>query len=203
MDITFEDGRKSSLTNDIAIHDIKLNGAAAARAAGGLMSEDLGFFIALMVSGLSIGLMYSLIALGFVLVYKATDAINFAQGEFVMLAALVAAVVAGLSGLPVVMAIAAVIATVAVMIGFSFALESASCCGRCSGGRSSRSSWRPSGSPPCCADCRRSRSAARRARCRCRSATMPIRIGPAPCRRSRCWGRGRDPAVLAASPGSS
>ena len=30
--------------------------------------------------------MYSLIALGFVLVYKATDAINFAQGEFVMLA---------------------------------------------------------------------------------------------------------------------
>ena len=32
--------------------------------------------------------MYSLIALGFVLVYKATDAINFAQGEFVMLAGL-------------------------------------------------------------------------------------------------------------------
>ena len=38
------------------------------------------------LSGVSIGLMYSLIALGFVLVYKATDAINFAQGEFVMLA---------------------------------------------------------------------------------------------------------------------
>ena len=33
-----------------------------------------------------IGLMYALIALGFVLVYKATDAINFAQGEFVMFA---------------------------------------------------------------------------------------------------------------------
>ena len=28
MDITFEDGRKSSLTNDIAIHDIKLYGTA-------------------------------------------------------------------------------------------------------------------------------------------------------------------------------
>ena len=40
-----------------------------------------------------IGLMYSLIALGFVLVYKATDAINFAQGEFVMLGALIAAAV--------------------------------------------------------------------------------------------------------------
>jgi branched-chain amino acid transport system permease protein len=32
-----------------------------------------------------IGLMYALIALGFVLIYKATDAINFAQGEFVMI----------------------------------------------------------------------------------------------------------------------
>ena len=50
------------------------------------MSDDLQFLLALVLSGASIGLMYSLIALGFVLVYKATDAINFAQGEFVMLA---------------------------------------------------------------------------------------------------------------------
>ena len=49
------------------------------------------FCFALMLNGASIGLMYSLIALGFVLVYKATDAINFAQGEFVMLAGLIAA----------------------------------------------------------------------------------------------------------------
>ena len=48
------------------------------------------------VSGLSIGMMYSLIALGFVLVYKATDAINFAQGEFVMLGAMLAVAYAGL-----------------------------------------------------------------------------------------------------------
>lgn len=53
---------------------------------------DLQFTILLVASGLNIGLMYALIALGFVLVYKATDAINFAQGEFVMLAALIAAV---------------------------------------------------------------------------------------------------------------
>src|SRR6267143_2610158 len=45
------------------------------------MSDDLSFFFLLMSNGLLIGLMYSLIALGFVLVYKATDAINFAQGE--------------------------------------------------------------------------------------------------------------------------
>lgn len=87
------------------------------------MSEDMGFFIALLLNGVSIGLMYSLIALGFVLVYKATDAINFAQGEFVMMAALIGAVVAGLQGPPIVMAILAVIAALAVMIGFGFGLE--------------------------------------------------------------------------------
>ena len=54
---------------------------------------DLQFTVLLVVSGLMIGLMYALIALGFVLVYKATGAINFAQGEFVMLGALIAAAV--------------------------------------------------------------------------------------------------------------
>ena len=44
------------------------------------------FFVLLMSNGVLIGLMYSLVALGFVLVYKATDAINFAQGEFVFFA---------------------------------------------------------------------------------------------------------------------
>ena len=42
--------------------------------------------------------MYSLIALGFVLVYKATDAINFAQGEFVMLAGFVVVAALGVAG---------------------------------------------------------------------------------------------------------
>src|SRR5947208_4517018 len=84
------------------------------------MGEDLEFLFALVVSGRSIGLMYSLIALGFVLVYKATDAINFAQGEFVMLAGFVAAVVLGIKGMPV---IGAVVAALAVMILFSFGLE--------------------------------------------------------------------------------
>jgi branched-chain amino acid transport system permease protein len=64
--------------------------------------------------------MYSLIALGFVLVYKATDAINFAQGEFVMLAGFVAALVLAVAGTPV---MAAVVAALAVMVGFSFGLE--------------------------------------------------------------------------------
>ena len=55
---------------------------------------DWDFTFLLIANGVLIGLMYALIALGFVLVYKATDAINFAQGEFVMAPAIIAAVVA-------------------------------------------------------------------------------------------------------------
>ena len=84
------------------------------------MSEDLEFLLSLLLSGASIGLMYSLIALGFVLVYKATDAINFAQGEFVMLAGFVVVVVLGFEGMPL---LAAIVAVLAAMIGFGFGLE--------------------------------------------------------------------------------
>ncbi len=45
------------------------------------MSEFLQFLVA----GLKNGSIYALIALGFTIVYAATGAINFAQGEFVML----------------------------------------------------------------------------------------------------------------------
>jgi branched-chain amino acid transport system permease protein len=84
------------------------------------MWEEIQFAFALAVSGLSIGLMYSLIALGFVLVYKATEAINFAQGEFVMLAGFVAAIALAYKGMPV---LGAVAAALAVMVMFSFGLE--------------------------------------------------------------------------------
>ena len=84
------------------------------------MSDDLGFFLLLLSNGVLIGLMYALIALGFVLVYKATDAINFAQGEFVMIAALVVAVSLGAGGMPLWLAIVLGLAS---MVAFGFALE--------------------------------------------------------------------------------
>src|SRR5687767_2242676 len=84
------------------------------------MWDEVEFALSLTVSGLSIGLMYSLIALGFVLVYKATDAINFAQGEFVMLAGFIAAVALSYQGMP---ALAGVAIAIAIMVLFSFALE--------------------------------------------------------------------------------
>jgi len=81
---------------------------------------ELQFLLELVTNGVLIGLMYALIALGFVLVYKATDAINFAQGEFVMIAALVIAGGLMASGAPFWLA---AIVGVAAMIGFGFGLE--------------------------------------------------------------------------------
>jgi branched-chain amino acid transport system permease protein len=81
---------------------------------------DWDFTFVLVVNGVLIGLMYSLIALGFVLVYKATDAINFAQGEFVMLAGFILAALLVLAGLP--FWIGVVVAALS-MVAFGFALE--------------------------------------------------------------------------------
>src|SRR6202045_4541233 len=58
------------------------------------------FTLVLLTNGVMIGLMYALIALGFVLIYKATDAINFAQGEFVMFAGFIAAGASEILGAP-------------------------------------------------------------------------------------------------------
>jgi branched-chain amino acid transport system permease protein len=42
-------------------------------------------FLQLVLNGLVIGVLYALVALGFVLIYKCSSAINFAQGELVMM----------------------------------------------------------------------------------------------------------------------
>lgn len=44
-------------------------------------------FVQLLISGVSQGCIYGLIALGFVLIYKATETVSFAQGELMMLGA--------------------------------------------------------------------------------------------------------------------
>lgn len=61
-------------------------------------------------SGLTVGAIYALVALGFTLIYKASDIINFAQGEFVMLGGMMT-VFATLAGVP--LALAALIAVIA------------------------------------------------------------------------------------------
>lgn len=62
---------------------------------------ELLFLLEGIINGALVGLMYGLIALGFVLIYKATDAINFAQGQFVMAAAIIIAALATDYGVPV------------------------------------------------------------------------------------------------------
>ena len=48
----------------------------------------MGFFIETVIGGLMSGMLYSLIALGFVLIFKASGVFNFAQGAMVLFAAL-------------------------------------------------------------------------------------------------------------------
>src|ERR1700681_2941600 len=49
---------------------------------------DWSFFFEVLIGGLLAGIMYSLVALGFVLIYKASGVFNFAQGAMVFFAAL-------------------------------------------------------------------------------------------------------------------
>ncbi|MDM0106873.1 branched-chain amino acid ABC transporter permease [Variovorax sp. J22R24] len=74
----------------------------------------------LLLSGIAQGCIYGLIALGFVLIYKATETVSFAQGELMMLGAFCAFAGMTLFGLP--FWLAALLAVVA-MIAFGVLLE--------------------------------------------------------------------------------
>ena len=52
--------------------------------------DGLVQFAQAVVSGTAIGCVYALVALGFVLIYKATEVVNFAQGELMMVGAFLA-----------------------------------------------------------------------------------------------------------------
>src|SRR5436853_4529170 len=83
------------------------------------MAGAPAFLVEVLIGGVFAGLMYSLVALGFVLIFKASGVFNFAQGVMVLFAALT---LVGLleRGAPVVVALAL---TTAVMIALAFAIE--------------------------------------------------------------------------------
>lgn len=86
------------------------------------MSEFMQF----LSSGVTVGAVYALIALGFTIIYNASDVVNFAQGEFVMLGGMItwAAYAAGLP-LPLA-ALIAIVLTAALGIAINkFAIEPA------------------------------------------------------------------------------
>jgi branched-chain amino acid transport system permease protein len=51
------------------------------------MTGEVNYLLQLFVSGLSVGSVYAVIGIGFVVVYKATKILNFAHGEILMIAA--------------------------------------------------------------------------------------------------------------------
>ena len=76
----------------------------------------------LLISGIAQGCIYGLIALGFVLIYKATETVSFAQGELMMLGAFCGLALMTVAGFPFWLAILAAIAAMAL---FGIGLERA------------------------------------------------------------------------------
>jgi len=83
------------------------------------MAGSPTFLAEVLIGGVAAGLMYSLVALGFVLIFKASGVFNFAQGVMVLFAALT---LVGLleRGVPVPVAL---VLTTVVMIGLAFGIE--------------------------------------------------------------------------------
>jgi len=83
------------------------------------MVANPAFLAEVLIGGIAAGLMYSLVALGFVLIFKASGVFNFAQGALVLFSALT---LVGLMerGVPVWLALGL---TMAVMVALAFAIE--------------------------------------------------------------------------------
>src|SRR6266568_2463545 len=83
------------------------------------MAGNAPFLIEVLIGGIAAGLMYSLVALGFVLIFKASGVFNFAQGVMVLFSALT---LVGLMerGVPVPVALAL---TALTMIALAFVIE--------------------------------------------------------------------------------
>ncbi|MCP8938481.1 branched-chain amino acid ABC transporter permease [Alsobacter sp. SYSU M60028] len=79
-----------------------------------------------LLSGITVGAVYALVALGFTIIYNASDVVNFAQGEFVMLGGMIT-VFAYQAGLPLPLAaLIAIAATAAAGVAFNkLAIETA------------------------------------------------------------------------------
>ncbi len=104
------------------------------------MSTEFLYFVEVLINGLMAGVMYSLVALGFVLIFKASGIFNFSQGVMALFAALTLAgimegqvpfahIINSIFGTNIhhfgwhVPAVLAIILTVFVMIGFAWAVQ--------------------------------------------------------------------------------
>lgn len=71
-------------------------------------------------TGVTVGATYALVALGFAIIYNASDVVNFAQGEFVMMGAMSAVALSAGDGLPLPVAI---VLAVLITIGVGLLLQ--------------------------------------------------------------------------------
>lgn len=80
----------------------------------------LNFFLEVLIGGLLSGVMYALVALGFVLIFKASGVFNFAQGAMVFFAALTCVSLVNKFGLPL---WAAILLAMVAMVLLGLAIE--------------------------------------------------------------------------------
>jgi branched-chain amino acid transport system permease protein len=81
-------------------------------------ASEPGFYVEVLLGGLMAGVLYSLVALGFVLIFKASGVFNFAQGSMVLFAALSVARMA--EAMPLWLA---VLLAVGIMVVLAFVIE--------------------------------------------------------------------------------
>ena len=80
--IRFQDGTTQRIRTTLAVVDSRRD----ARGGGG-RGMNTQFLIQLLVNGLVVGTLYGVVAMSFVLIYKATQVVNFAQGELLLIGA--------------------------------------------------------------------------------------------------------------------
>jgi branched-chain amino acid transport system permease protein len=59
------------------------------------------FFLQLLIQGLSVGFLYALAALGFVMIFKSSSVLNFAHGELLAIGAFIFLLLAAWANLPI------------------------------------------------------------------------------------------------------
>jgi len=79
------------------------------------MIPSAPYLLQYIVSGVTLGSIYGMIALGFTLIHNATGVVNFAQGEFVTYGALIAISCSAGLGLPMPLAVLIAVAAVTLL----------------------------------------------------------------------------------------
>ncbi len=92
--ITFQDGTRSRILTDVRVETVLAADPAGQRQAAeksgtsrGRSAVNWDLLTQLIVNGLIVGTLYGVVAMCFVLIYKSTQVVNFAQGEFLLIGA--------------------------------------------------------------------------------------------------------------------